>query len=151
MFQPLNIRLVVTYMETWTMSDNIEISSSSYVMLANFEVYADSVQLPFDAMVLFTWVLSTPLYVVLFKSHFLCFFDSGVNLQSFVLGIANIDTMCSVSSVTVVEGWTYLVGPTGSVLAHEIGHLFNMRHDTCNFNFKICIPCIAMAKAIKML
>lgn len=41
-------------METWTMSDNIEISSSPYVMLANFEVYADSVQLPFDAMVLFT-------------------------------------------------------------------------------------------------
>ena len=54
MFQALDIRLVAVYMETWTMSDIIEISSDAYDAINSFEAHAQTVQLPFDAMVLFT-------------------------------------------------------------------------------------------------
>ena len=40
------------------------------------------------------------------------------------------NAMCSSDSVTVVQDKHVSVVATGTILAHEVGHLFNMMHDT---------------------
>ena len=44
-------------------------------------------------------------------------------------GIAFINVMCSPGSVAVVKDSHFTALSTGSILAHEIGHLFDMYHD----------------------
>ena len=46
------------------------------------------------------------------------------------MGIAYLNTMCGSASVGVVQDRHGLSSTTGSTLAHEIGHLLNMEHDT---------------------
>ena len=61
-------------------------------------------------------------------AQFFC--DSANDFQSNTVGIAYVDTMCGSLSVTVVQDRHNSVAATGTTLAHEIGHLFNMMHDT---------------------
>ena len=61
------------------------------------------------------------------------------------MGIAYLNTMCGLASVGVVQDRHTSTSATGSTLAHEVGHLLNMQHDTCklcnysNYNYAISI------------
>lgn len=59
-----------------------------------------------------------------------CFTCSGRELNESVGGIAYLGGMCSFSEVGVVVDISYSLDFVGAVLAHEVGHLFSMEHDS---------------------
>ena len=53
-FRRENIRLVVVYMETWTIRDRIVFSSIASYTISRLRIFSSSVQENFDAMMLIT-------------------------------------------------------------------------------------------------
>ena len=54
----------------------------------------------------------------------------GIDLTGNVAGIAYIGTMCrSSTSVGLTQGGGGSIDSVGATAAHELGHIFNMRHD----------------------
>ena len=54
---------------------------------------------------------------------------SGVDLDGNTVGIANVGAMCGRFSRGVTQDRGRSVANTGAIAAHEMGHIFNMRHD----------------------
>ena len=65
----------------------------------------------------------------LFKIH--C---RGNDFSGNIVGIAYVNTMCSLASVAVVQDRHTSALATGSTFAHETGHLLGLDHDTCKWN-----------------
>ena len=59
----------------------------------------------------------------------LFFFNRAIDFIPNYLGLAYINKMCSQKSVALVKDTHYSVTGTGTVFAHELGHLFDMYHD----------------------
>ena len=56
--------------------------------------------------------------------------NRGQDLTQNTVGIAFLNTMCGSASVGVVQDGRRSTSSTGSTFAHEVGHLFNLDHDT---------------------
>ena len=66
---------------------------------------------------------------------YLCLYNRGQDLSASTVGIAYVNTMCGGSaSVGVVQEAGRSTRSSGSTFAHEVGHLFNLQHDTSMFN-----------------
>ena len=54
----------------------------------------------------------------------------GIDLTGSTVGFAFVGTMCSeTASVGLTEDGGRSLTSTASVVAHELGHIFNMQHD----------------------
>ncbi len=60
------------------------------------------------------------------------FHHSGRDLQGFTIGLAYIGTMCfrNVAIGLTQDGGSGTVEAIASTAAHEVGHIFNMLHDS---------------------
>ena len=56
--------------------------------------------------------------------------NRGQDLSGNTVGIAYLNTMCGSASVGVVQEGSRSTASSGSTFAHEVGHLFNLQHDT---------------------
>ena len=63
------------------------------------------------------------------------FYNRGIDIDSSTVGIAFIGTMCNRPSATGVtqDGGRSLTSVV-TTAAHELGHIFNMAHDTCRLS-----------------
>ncbi|KAL5475658.1 hypothetical protein EMCRGX_G025501 [Ephydatia muelleri] len=107
LYKPLGIRIVLVQAITWSSGNKIAVVSNSSALLDNFRVYAPSVTAQHDVTMLLT----------------------GTSLNSNVVGSAYVDAICTALSVGLVEDFGSLPA-VSSTMAHEIGHLFSMQHDT---------------------
>ena len=56
--------------------------------------------------------------------------NRGQDLTQSTVGIAYLDTMCGSASVGIVQDGPRSTTSSASTFAHELGHLFNLEHDT---------------------
>lgn len=62
---------------------------------------------------------------------FVTTFHRGIDLEENIVGIAFLRTMCSDSdSVGVTQDGGESLDEVGSIAAHELGHILNMKHDS---------------------
>ena len=54
---------------------------------------------------------------------------SGIDLTGDAVGLAGIGTMCSKVSAGLTQDTGSSVAHVATTAAHELGHIFNMRHD----------------------
>ena len=59
--------------------------------------------------------------------------DRGNNFQGASVGIAFRNSMCGSYSVCLVKDFHFSTRASGSIFAHEIGHILNMEHDSGTF------------------
>ena len=69
-------------------------------------------------------------FVLCMYTHTFTLNHSGRDLSQNTVGIAYLNTMCGSASVGVVQDGSRSTRSTGSTFAHELGHLFNLQHDT---------------------
>ncbi|XP_049535642.1 disintegrin and metalloproteinase domain-containing protein 12-like [Anopheles darlingi] len=112
LYRPLNIYIVLVGVEVWNQRDRIELSRDSKQTLANFLAYRRDTLLrtmPNDNAQLLT----------------------AVRFPNNVVGKAELGSMCSSTGsggIAVVEHFD--VAPLATTIAHELGHNFNIDHDT---------------------
>ena len=58
------------------------------------------------------------------------FSNRGLDLTQNTVGIAFLNTMCGSASVGVVQDGPRSTSSSASTFAHELGHVFNLEHDT---------------------
>ena len=58
------------------------------------------------------------------------FSNRGLDLTQNTVGIAFLNTMCGSASVGVVQDGPRSTTSSASTFAHELGHVFNLDHDT---------------------
>ena len=76
----------------------------------------------------------------------------GISIDQPTVGIAYVSQMCSAySSVGVIEDIGGAVTSVGAILAHELGHLFSMQHDTGTWMCVVQNPNISMSSTSQML
>ena len=109
-FKPLNIRVALVAMETWTVSDKIKSDDDAETYLSNLMKYRHKKLLhahPHDVTQLLT----------------------GIPLKDSVRGKAQIMTICTRQSAAVIQDYSVNAAFTANTFAHELGHVFGMYHD----------------------
>jgi hypothetical protein len=121
LYRPLRIRVVVVHVITWTSGDRINVVPNPNSLLNNIREYKRTVTQPHDALMLLT----------------------AENLSGSTVGIAYLNTMCGGASVGVVQEGGRSTSSSASTFAHELGHVFNLQHDTggcsCNDRSGRCV------------
>lgn len=64
------------------------------------------------------------------QAHYYC---RGQDLSGSTVGIAFLNTMCGTASVGVVQEAGRSTTSSASTFAHELGHNFNLQHDTSKY------------------
>eukprot|EP00731_Ephydatia_muelleri_P013616 Em0007g926a len=124
LYKPLGIRIVLIQTITWNSGDKISVVSNPSQLLDNFRTYRPQITTPHDVAMLFT----------------------GISIDQPTVGIAYVSQMCSAySSVGVIEDIGGAVTSVGAILAHELGHLFSMQHDTDSCICATSTSCIMSA------
>uniref|UniRef100_A0A182KB67 Disintegrin and metalloproteinase domain-containing protein 12 n=1 Tax=Anopheles christyi TaxID=43041 RepID=A0A182KB67_9DIPT len=112
LYRPLNIYILLVGVVLWNTRDNIVISTDSKQTLSSFLAYRKEQllrQIPND------------------NAHLL----TAVRFPDGVIGKAELGSMCSTAGsggIAVVEN--FVVPPLAATIAHELGHNFNIDHDT---------------------
>uniref|UniRef100_A0A8W7PB90 Uncharacterized protein n=1 Tax=Anopheles coluzzii TaxID=1518534 RepID=A0A8W7PB90_ANOCL len=131
LYRPLNIYILLVGVVLWNTRDNIVISTDSKQTLTSFLAYRRERllrQIPND------------------NAHLL----TAVRFPDGVIGKAELGSMCSAAGsggIAVVEN--FVVTPLATTVAHELGHNFNVDHDTEECSGSRCPgvgPCIMEAK-----
>uniref|UniRef100_A0A182QQ78 Disintegrin and metalloproteinase domain-containing protein 12 n=1 Tax=Anopheles farauti TaxID=69004 RepID=A0A182QQ78_9DIPT len=131
LYRPLNIYIALVGVVLWNTRDNIIISTDSKQTLTSFLAYRrDQLlrQIPND------------------NAHLL----TAVRFPDGVIGKAELGSMCSTAGsggIAVVEN--FVVPPLATTIAHEMGHNFNIDHDSEECGGWKCPgpgPCIMEAK-----
>uniref|UniRef100_A0A182VS57 Disintegrin and metalloproteinase domain-containing protein 12 n=1 Tax=Anopheles minimus TaxID=112268 RepID=A0A182VS57_9DIPT len=131
LYRPLNIYILLVGVVLWNTQDKIIISTDSKQTLTSFLAYRHSQllrQIPND------------------NAHLL----TGISFPDGVIGKAELGSMCSAAGsggIAVVEN--QLVAPLATTIAHELGHNFNIDHDSEDCGGSRCPgpgPCIMEAK-----
>ncbi|XP_018409167.1 PREDICTED: disintegrin and metalloproteinase domain-containing protein 9-like [Nanorana parkeri] len=111
MFQPLNIRIVITYLLTWITQNPFDVSTGSAG-----DVLGRFVQ----------WRESTPGLKRCDIYHLLI--GHGA-FQGGVIGMAFVGTICSPRLGSSISTFSGSPQSHASVVAHELGHILGMNHD----------------------
>ncbi|XP_053673456.1 disintegrin and metalloproteinase domain-containing protein 12-like [Anopheles nili] len=131
LYRPLNIYIALVGVVLWNTRDNIVISTDSKQTLTSFLAYRrDQLlrQIPND------------------NAHLL----TAVRFPDGVIGKAELGSMCTAAGsggIAVVEN--FIVTPLATTIAHELGHNFNIDHDSEECGGVRCPgpgPCIMEAK-----
>uniref|UniRef100_A0A182YRH8 Disintegrin and metalloproteinase domain-containing protein 12 n=1 Tax=Anopheles stephensi TaxID=30069 RepID=A0A182YRH8_ANOST len=131
LYRPLNVYILLVGVVLWNTRDNIIISTDSKQTLTSFLAYRKDQllrQIPND------------------NAHLL----TAVRFPDGVIGKAELGSMCSMAGsggIAVVEN--FVVTPLATTIAHELGHNFNIDHDTEECGGSRCPgpgPCIMEAK-----
>ncbi|XP_049278949.1 zinc metalloproteinase-disintegrin-like BmMP [Anopheles funestus] len=131
LYRPLNIYILLVGVVLWNTRDNIVISTDSKQTLTSFLAYRKDQllrQIPND------------------NAHLL----TAVRFPDGVIGKAELGSMCSTAGsggIAVVEN--FVVTPLATTIAHELGHNFNIDHDSEECGGSRCPgpgPCIMEAK-----
>ncbi|XP_052899052.1 zinc metalloproteinase-disintegrin-like MTP8 [Anopheles moucheti] len=131
LYRPLNVYILLVGVVLWNTRDNIVISIDSKQTLTSFLAYRNQQllrQIPND------------------NAHLL----TAVRFPDGVIGKAELGSMCSAAGsggIAVVEN--FAVAPLAATIAHELGHNFNIDHDSEECGGSRCPgtgPCIMEAK-----
>uniref|UniRef100_A0A182P8W8 Disintegrin and metalloproteinase domain-containing protein 12 n=1 Tax=Anopheles epiroticus TaxID=199890 RepID=A0A182P8W8_9DIPT len=131
LYRPLNVYILLVGVVLWNTRDNIVISTDSKQTLSSMLAYRREQllrQIPNDSAHLLT----------------------AVRFPDGVIGKAELGSMCSAAGsggIAVVEN--FVVAPLAATIAHELGHNFNIDHDTEECSGVRCPglgPCIMEAK-----
>eukprot|EP00731_Ephydatia_muelleri_P029982 Em0021g505a len=119
LYKVLGVRIALVEVTTWLTGNKIAVLSDSSTSLDNFAAYEPQIASHHDASLLLT----------------------GVKLNNNVIGIAYVGTMCTTRyAVGLIEDFSSAAA-VSSTAAHELGHIFNMQHDSaaCQCSQKTCI------------
>ena len=109
-FKPLNVRVALVGMETWTVADKVKTDADAGTYLSNVAKYRGKKLLrlhPNDVTQLLT----------------------GISLKDSIRGKAQVMSICTRQSAGLVQDYSSNPAFTANTFAHELGHVLGMYHD----------------------
>ncbi|XP_066507652.1 zinc metalloproteinase-disintegrin-like jararhagin [Hoplias malabaricus] len=126
-YLPLHTFIALVGLEVWSDGDKIKVSPPASSVLSAFT----------------QWRIN---HLNTIKDNDNAELITAVNFGS-IVGLANVGSLCTPDSTTIVRDFSSNALETGAILAHELGHNLGMEHDSTSC-FCVNPPCI-MAPVIR--